>query len=126
MHDLSKCLASKRKVKNYTTVTDRVSLFSSINRFSGSEFWSGWWDASSEGEYVDVNDASTSLSSTGQLWLLGEPNGRREENCAAVWVERAGWRDVECDSQLCGFCQMKETPVITMRGWFLVMEMMLC
>ena len=38
---------------------------------------------------------------------MGEPNGYRIENCAAIWTDIKRWNDQSCETKTCFFCDVK-------------------
>ena len=79
-------------------------------------YWNGWWDQPSEGTFLDANNAQKLSPTDYQPWFLGEPNGGDQENCGMVWSAQNAWNDKNCRRILCGFCQLDNAPVFTLRG----------
>ena len=51
----------------------------------------------------------------------GEPNGGQVENCAVLGMGSQLYFDIGCDGldgRVCGFCDLKRTPVLNLRGEF--------
>ena len=65
---------------------------------------------------MDANSERILKPGDFQPWYLGEPNGNDEENCGVSWIRRGAWNDEGCGQKLCGFCQLKEAPVYTLKG----------
>lgn len=65
---------------------------------------------------MDANEERNLTGGDYQPWFMGEPNGLDVENCGVSWVRRDAWNDEECDTELCGFCNMAEAPFYTLRG----------
>ena len=49
-------------------------------------FWAGWWDEPNEGTFTDTNiyNKDDVGSTIPDMWQKSEPNGDRNENCAAM------------------------------------------
>ena len=78
-------------------------------------FWAGWWDAPREGTFLSIDNGTELTPGNYAPWGLGEPNGKRFENCAAV-TENGMWKDFSCNLKTCAICCMKNFPVFTLRG----------
>ena len=80
-------------------------------------YWNGWSDQASEGTFTDSTGTKILDADRYQPWYLGEPNGNTEENCGMVWPGRGNaWNDDSCFKEACGFCQLDQVPVMTLRG----------
>ncbi len=65
---------------------------------------------------MDANGEITLTEDSYKPWYLGEPNGNDEENCGVSWVRRDAWNDEGCFRDICGFCELEQAPVFTLRG----------
>ena len=54
--------------------------------------------------------------SNSTLWEKSEPNGKRRENCVALFNYDGLFRDFPCDAKVNAICDMTTVPVFTIRG----------
>ncbi len=86
------------------------------NEGNADQFWTGWWDEPSEGDYADASGERRLVDGDFRPWFLGQPNGNDEENCGVNWIHRDAWNDEQCSKEYCGFCRLEEAPVLALRG----------
>ena len=80
-------------------------------------FYSPYSDLEVEGVYKDFY---TSERISFDIFYPGQPNGKRVENCASVYISKNGLFDNVCDSMLtfarhC-VCRSKSVPLLKLRG----------
>ena len=115
------CEKYKGKTSIITSAEMRETLFSqmdSIPELAGCTWpicvaWTGFSDENDEGNYVDVNEGK---ALNFDPWAPGEPNGKRNENCAISNRPSPFWYDAPCDYPLSSFCRIEETPRLHLRG----------
>ena len=106
-----------RDAKEQTKMTEEASKRANCYRDGHAVYWIGWTDEGEEGLWVDVNDDSKLLSSSGFVpWDVSKPNGGRLENCAEVQGSRDLWNDIWCLRRICGFCELESGPDLQVRG----------
>ena len=77
-----------------------VLFFRNVN-----DVWLGYSDIRREGHWVWTNPAAKCNRFT--KWRRGEPNGKRNENCGAMYKSWNGeWNDVGCDRKYSFVCEI--------------------
>jgi len=91
--------------------------FSECNRRQLEYLWIGISDRMQEGRWINESRTLHTLEGTQPPWEKEpeEPNGGRGENCAAMKKGNT-WLDVKCSLELCTLCEIKETPILKLRG----------
>jgi hypothetical protein len=50
------------------------------------------------------------------LFLAGQPNGGKEENCVITSFHLKRWLDKRCQEKFSSFCHFKSHPIFKARG----------
>ena len=81
------------------------------------KIWAGWSDEYEEGKFVSIGDFNKEMAnqSKSTLWEKSEPNGKRKENCVALF-NPLDLYDVPCNGNYGTICDMMTTPVFNIRG----------
>ena len=85
-------------------------------------YWCGLTDVKENEVWLNVNN-DEELEDGERPWLLGEPNGRDQENCVETKLtvsenkNVSGWNDDSCvNRNKCFFCHFQKRPEYTLRG----------
>ena len=81
------------------------------------DIWGSYSDEQTEGVWKDFysNYSFTSV----EMFVKGEPNGGRNENCLLLWIYHNGWYEISCndgiDLNYCA-CAFDAVPILRLRG----------
>ena len=72
--------------------------------------------ATKNGSWIDLNSNEIMNLERDGMWMPGQPNGQKLQNCTAFRVENSKLVDIDCSWPSCSICSWTNEPIFHLRG----------